>query len=91
MRLKLESDVAQIVRTVKMSLEIAFGVIAVAGSVAALCVGVPPDPKALTETGQKGVLGLKDLYGQAKTLGGSIDGPLKALKALGQSFAIPLQ
>ena len=58
---------------------------------AALCVGVPPDPKALTETGQKGVLGLKDLYGQAKTLGGSIDGPLKALKALGQSFAIPLQ
>lgn len=90
LRLQLESDVAGIIRTLKMSFEIAFGIIAVAGSVAALCVGVPPNPQALTETGQKGVLGLRDMYDKAKALGSNIDGPLSALLALGKSFAIPL-
>lgn len=90
-RLNVESSVAEIIRTVKMSFEIAFGILAVAGSVAALCVGVPPDPAALTETGLKGVLGLKDMYTKAGALGSTIDGPLAALKALAQSFAIPLE
>lgn len=92
LELTLQKNLAAIKGIAKLSLQIAFSLIVLAGSIAALCVGVPPNPQALTEQGRKGVRGLNDLYQQAGQLVSNVQvkGPLDALAALVLSFMIPV-
>lgn len=90
MRLELETSIAQVKRIVSLSFQIATALITVAASVAALCVGVPPNPQAVTQKGVDGVKGVSEMFTEAQKLGSTIDGPINALLALAKSFAIPI-
>ncbi|WP_340108656.1 hypothetical protein [Pikeienuella sp. HZG-20] len=90
LQLELQNNLATIKRSVKLAFDIAFAIVAIAGSAAALCVGVPPNPAALTDQGVKGVQGVGDMFTEAKQLGASITDVKSALTALLKYFVIPI-
>ena len=89
LRLQLEADNAQIIRLLKLSFDFAFGIIAVAGSVAALCTGLPANPAALNQAGIDGVRSLGDMFSEANRLRPTVHGPVSAIRAVMKYFAIP--
>jgi hypothetical protein len=91
MRLDLENKIARVKRFVKLSFEIAFALVKLGSDIAALCVGAPADSTAATQKGVDGVKGVAEMFKEAGKLGRDIRGPLDALKALCQSFSIPLK
>ncbi|WP_425260986.1 hypothetical protein ACPOLB_08960 [Rubrivivax sp. RP6-9] len=89
--LQLQTALARIDRIAMLVFQITVAVVEVAGSVAGLCVGVPPNPNAVTEQGLKGVKGVGDMVTQAKTLGHDMHGVLDALTAISKSWLIPFK
>jgi len=86
-KIELDGQIAldRVDKIVKASFDLAIGVISLGVSIAAICVGVPPDPTALVAKERKGVEGLFEAVKKTQNLGSHLQN-LKALYALPFTF-----